>query len=284
MKHLAGFAAGLLGIAALATAQAKSPGMVFPSDSPPAAAGGAAGLLESVCPGKVLAGKAVACKGACPASTGFAGTTEPDGWWVSAVTRGHFLSPSSDDAALAMAGCEPHAANFGGTVLLTSQAGGWKMRWYKAGLITDQCHKLPREDGRDLLVCSGGWTGQGITSMSLFLIDLAAASPEEGKPFFRAEDSTGACGGMDRDHPGPIAAASIDKVAFLDRKTGGLPAISVTASFGRKAMTPAQWQSCIDGKLPPTPVKTYNLEFQFDGREYKPVPASAAAARLFEEQ
>jgi len=276
----------LLAAAAIAGAQNKPAATsILTSDGQPAAAAGAAEMLQAVCPGNVMAGKGISCKGACPEETGFAGTTEPDGWWVSAVTRGHFLSATSDDAALAMAGCEPHAANFGGTVLLTRQGGRWTKRWYKSGVMTDECHKVAAPDGHDLLVCTGGWTGQGINAMSLFLMDLHAKDPsQEADYFFRAEDSMGACGGMDSANPEPVVSASLDKVEFLSRKISGLPVISVTASYGKKPMKAGDWQACMDGKMAAPAEKTYQIEYQFDGNVYKPAAASAAAAKLFEAQ
>jgi hypothetical protein len=272
----------VLFVAAIAGAQTKPPGrMAFASDSKAADTGGAVEILQAVCPGNVSAGKGVACKGACPESTTMAGTVEPEGWSVSAVTRGHFLSPTSDDAALAMGGCEPHASNWGGTVLLTRLNGRWTMRWYKAGVMTDTCHKVARDDGRELLVCSAGWTGQGEEIGNLLLTDLKADDPEQG--FFRAEDSMATCG-VDRDQPQPVVAANIEKVEFLSKRINGLPGISVTADYGKRTMKPSDWQACIDGKLARPATKTYQIEFQFDGKNYRPAQASQAAARVFEGQ
>ncbi len=282
MKHFTMCAAFLFS-ASIALAQTKpSAGMAFPSDSQPASTAGAAEMLQAVCPGKVEAGKGVSCKGDCPEPTGFAGNAEPGGWWVSAVTRGHFLSATSDDAALAMAGCESHAESFGGTILLTREGNRWKMRSYKSGLTTDKCHKVTREDGRDLLVCAGGWTGQGEVFGNLFLTDLRTGQTIGDTAFFRTEDSVGTCGGLDREHPEPVIAATIDRVDFLPGKSHGLPGIVVTASYGKKPIKSSDWQSCIDGKLAPPPTKAYQIEFQFDGTNYRPTPSSAAAVKVFE--
>ena len=67
-------------------------------------------------------------------------------WQVASVIHGHFLSPTSNDAALSVLGCESHSMNFGGTVLLTRQPKKWKMLWYKPGVQTEQCHKVPLAD------------------------------------------------------------------------------------------------------------------------------------------
>ena len=134
----------LLLISACVTACAQ----VFPSDGRPPAQAGGAEMLEAVCPGQVTTTPAIGCQTGCPEFTTFF-----DGhgdWSLKVITRGHFLSQASQDAALSTLGCEPHSENSGGTVLLTRRAGQWVMLWYKAGVDTSQCHKIPLRDARDI--------------------------------------------------------------------------------------------------------------------------------------
>ena len=93
-------------------------------------------------------------------------------WTLTRVTRGHFLSPTSEDAALSMEGCEPHSENFAGTILLTKHDGQWVMDWYKEGSVTQQCHKIRLKTGRDILVCIGQSGAQGVVWTDLYLEDL----------------------------------------------------------------------------------------------------------------
>ena len=47
-------------------------------------------------------------------------------WEADGVLFGHFLSATSEDAVVNCLGCEGHPALFGGTLLLTKEAGEWK--------------------------------------------------------------------------------------------------------------------------------------------------------------
>src|SRR6202022_3007343 len=110
---------------------------IFPSDGKNPRQVNGAKLLETVCPGNVVTGKEIECRTGCPESTSFGSIGDHDfEWSLGAVTQGHFLSPTSYDAVLWMQGCEPHSANFGGTVLLTRRSQQWMMLWYQGGIET----------------------------------------------------------------------------------------------------------------------------------------------------
>src|SRR5262249_41061917 len=125
------------------------PETIFPSESKDPKMADGARLLETVCPGRVAVGKEIECGGPCP---DFTGLPEFGSWKLEAVTRGHFLSPISDDVALAMTGCESHSENWGGTILMTRASGVWRMLWYKSGVHTDECHKTVLKNKREILV------------------------------------------------------------------------------------------------------------------------------------
>jgi len=158
-------------------------------------------LLEAVCPGDVTTGKDIARKTGCPDFTGFGKIGDRFSWSLGAVTRGHFLSPTSDDAVLWMQGCESHQDNFGGTVLLTKRSQRWSMLWYKTAVQTARCHKVRLRNGREILVCMGGAGAQGATATSLYSKDLLSPKPtlmaggsDDDGTFFAAFDSTELCG------------------------------------------------------------------------------------------
>jgi hypothetical protein len=207
------------------------------------------------------------------------------------VTRGHFLSPTSDDAMLSVDGCEPHSENFGGTILLTRNFKGWEMMWYTRGIETSQCHKVPLQDTREILVCIGRYGGQGDIWTELYSEDLLRPTTNlmaaEAPSFFAAFDNTLTCGDHFKDeaHPFPITRSFIDKVEFQAIATGRVSAISVMASFGRNTTTPERVLACIRAsngasEFAPT-VRSYHLDFVFDGHTYKPTAASAETARMF---
>ena len=281
---------GLLLFLVAAVAWAQPQKTIFPSDSKDPKQSDGAALLEAVCPGRVVVGKGVQCQMKCPE---FTGLSEFSGWTLLAVTRGHFLSPESDDAALAMTGCEPHSENWGGTILLTHRAQEWMMLWYKAGVETSQCHKVKLEDNREILVCLGSDGGQGLLWTQLYVEDLQAPRPalmagENG--FFGIFDSTETCGWMSDDisKPDPLIHAYIERVIFRDVR-GSVAAISATAAYGERKMTRKDVDICTHQsrtKVPKTldflpPTKRHRIDFLFENGSYRLDPRTESAARIF---
>ena len=278
----------MAGSACLLCAQ-KDPEPVFPKDGKVPSETDSRELLQAVCPGQVRLGESIGCGKTCPAFTAFHGDEED--WSVIGVTRGHFLSPTSDDALLSVDGCEPHMANFGGTILLTRQADGWRMQWYKDGVITSQCHKILLLNGRELLVCidTGGFTG--VFNTALYVEDLlrpaATLMAEDEAPFFSAPNTVLTCGydPENQSKPDPVTRAFIERVEFTPDVP---PAISVTASYGESVLTAAAAKACALSRdrsaAIVVPVTSYRLDFVFDGRDYKPTAASAKVASIFAAQ
>jgi hypothetical protein len=271
------------------------PALFFPSDGEDPKLAGGAELLEAVCPGRVVSGEEVACHTPCPTGTSFHG--EDMDRTLQRVTRGHFLSPKSDDVVLSIGGCEAHDTNFGGSILLTRRSGHWTMLWYKAGVHTGQCHKVPLADGREILACTGEDGSQGFYLRTLYVEDLLKPSLSlraAGKGgFFTAWDDTTTCLFWIRESepdPSHITRSYIERVEFGPPQKNGPPTISITATVGKKVLTPEELHACTESKfskiLDPgliffPPMKTYHLEFFFDGHTYKPTPARAVAVKLF---
>lgn len=81
-----------------------------------------------------------------------------------------------------------------------------------------------------------------------------------------------------------MTRAFIEKVEFPASPPGGAGSkISVIASFGQRSIDPDSAKACIQT---PTvfvqlPVKSYHLDFVFDGYTYQPASASVETARMF---
>jgi hypothetical protein len=259
-----------------------APKPVFPDDSQDPKQAGGAELLEAVCPGHVAVGDQIQCKIACPEDTAFA--NQDSGWELARVTRGHFLSLESDDAALRMYGCEPPSLGFGGTILLSRKAGTWTMLWYHAGTDTGKCHKMKVSSGRQILVCLGGYGGQGYIFQTLSAEDLTSpVDNASGKRFFSTRDTVSTCGWNVRDEskPIPLARNYIERVDFRIRPDGSTRGLSVFARRGERSMTQAQVRACTDeqslnrphkGIDFSPPAKPYRVDFTFDGRTFKRAP------------
>ena len=150
------------------------------------------------------------------------------------------------------------------------------MLWYKGGVETRHCHKVPLRDGRDILVCVNGWEHMGQQWVGLYFIDLLDAEKPGG--FFTAWSNLF----VPCDDPS-LYLSTIDKVEFLAKKINDLPVTSVTASLGEKQRSHEDIEACKRDPdsmaLPPS--KTYRMEFVFNGHGYEPTPSSAAIVRLF---
>ena len=279
-------------LTALAWAQpAGAPKPVFPDDTQDPKQAGGAELLEAVCPGHVVVGKYIECKIVCPVDIAFKNESE---WTLGAVTRGHFLSPTSDDAVLSMEGCEPHSYNFGGTILLTRKAGKWTKLWYKGGVPTETCHRGKLQSGREILVCLGESGGQGFESTDLYIEDLlspkGALMADDGAKFFSIDDTIATCGYdfENKSKPFPIKHAFVERVDFQNAGDGTLLGLSAFAHQGERTLTVVQVQECIDEGSPVKPhrglsfnppTKPYRVDFKFDGKQMVRVGGSPGAPK-----
>lgn len=270
----------LILISAIAWAQ---PPVAFPSDvQNPQSAGGSA-LLEAVCPGHVVAEKEISCNTPCPS---FAGLPELAPWRLVGVLLGSFLSPNSDDAVLAMGGCEAHALGFGGAVMLTRDSGQWKMLWYKAGIPMDKCHKVRQTTGREILVCLGFYGAAGVETTALMVEDLTQPTvlswdeKDAGNRIVDVFDNSFTCGENfnDLSKPLPIRREYLESVEFQQGSGGRLRRLRVRGRMGKRAMTPQDVEACNRDMavrrlsfVPPT--KPFRAEFTFDGIGFKRVAA-----------
>jgi hypothetical protein len=273
-------------------------GQLFPSDGLPFDQAEDKELIETVCPSRVEHGGKVNCGRYCPSASAFGKWGDHFDWDLVRVTRGHFLSPTSEDAVISTEGCEPHSTNFGGSILLTRRNERWRMLWYEGGVKTQQCHKIQLKSGREILVCLGEYGGQGNVWKELYVEDLltpvgSLMSGDKFPGFFSIEDSTLACGFNQEDeaHPFPVMRANIEDVEF---KGESIPIISVKFTLGKTPMTFEAAKACFAQQNNRTnsggarwslpQLRRHQMNFAFDGHSYKPTPASAALAKRLELQ
>lgn len=90
--------------------------------------------------------------------------------------EGNFLrGQSSQILAGYLSSCEPHAANFGGSVLFEKVNGSIVFKGYKPGNVFSGCASIPGDNGRDRLFCSAGGMGQGYLETGIFEVLLKRA-------------------------------------------------------------------------------------------------------------
>ena len=243
---------------------AQSPPAPISSDAATTRPGERLALLQPACGARYENG----CH-SCPPGTEFPN----DQLNLKGVVYGHFLGPTSDDAAVGFFGCESHASGLGGTLLLSRQNNAWKLVSIRPATIVNDCKKLKTHDGHDVLICFGQDGHQGVIDEYLYLLDFERPwDPQQGLDiFFMVNDSAGSCTLIDRPREG-LVSGTIERVSFAQEGR-----IVVETRLG--SITAAQFKAiekdCLAGD--PTPLalrlatvrRTYT--FSFNGRTVTPI-------------
>jgi hypothetical protein len=204
-------------------------------------------------------------------------------WAISSVITGHFSSAGSEEVIVSSDSCYPQYPGIGIQVLLGKRNGKW-IKLEDSMSSRDACTRRKMPSGREFLICeSWGYHRDGEVSHS-----LSTAMVEDdklaGRELFRASDTTAQC------WEGTAENAEIKDVVFH-----GLD-ISITATAGFFQMNGRRLEQCraafadavqTTGKgvkqyPQPPAVKTYKIQYLFDGKGYTLTPASRAAAALFD--
>ena len=222
-------------------------------------------LMNSVCQGGAQTGVCSVCPSFVEDS-GF-----DDKMTLEGVTYGKFLNGKDTYALLDLSGCEPHANNFGGSVLLRWRGlTRWDLVKYFPGLRSFDCQRYPATGGRELLLCRGDYGGMGVVDTSLFSLDFArfaaGATEPDASTLFTLEDSREAC----------IKTASAQHLLdWGPVRLGGRPGLRVTLSSG-SGPTGKTLDTCRDTRLN-IPTRAYTLEYSFDGKAFLPTTTTQAA-------
>jgi hypothetical protein len=263
-------------------------------------------LAASVCAVAVKRDKGnllVGCR-SCPPFEGDEG--QPDGKIASnpdtffpleAVVRGSFTRKGAQQAALVFEGCEPHAANYGGTLLVEKAPDGWNALHYASAFHPRDCKPYRREDGRDLLVCRYFDAHQTTASVTIWSFDFAAASADDAEKGWEvilgtSDNSSSVCLGVP---PWGVSAMTVSGYAIRDVNGDGKQDLVIDV---RRASVPyskafedkmrkeceRQMHANPDGMpyvKPSTflpPAVTTSLEYVYNGTKF--VPTAAAQKKL----
>jgi hypothetical protein len=238
-----------------------------------------AAITAAICDGHAQEGRCDTCPGgsSAPDPTGIA-------FSLGRVILGHFLAPNSTDAFAAISGCEQMHASIGWGFLLTQRAGKWEKLEEALGVELGHCHAMQFHSGRQLLVCEDYRMEQFNLTHSVTAV-FAKGQSIGFRNLLSATDTTRYCYPQDRPQK-----AQIDKIEFRDLNGDGIDDISFTASFGTLRDSERRQQLCQDaydrkrGARRPEPkvMKTYRIEYLFDGQRFSLTKASQPAAKLFE--
>jgi hypothetical protein len=193
----------------------------------------------------------------CPAYTSSDGDTFGDGAAVGPYNFGSFVSPGANEAYVQLSGCEPHVNNWVGAVLLRKVKTKWKFIRYDAGTQLVDCIPFVYESGADLLVCRGGWSGQGV---SIGAGDATYIGPNKSSQnvLINTTDSSGACYRR-------FDVVNITNVTRRVKSTSQYLDVSVSEQHGTR---PEGDDACAE----PTVGRAVNhmLTFNFDGKVFTP--------------
>jgi hypothetical protein len=236
-----------------------------------------AAISVAMCDGKAEQGRCDTCPG----------SSDPDasgmGFSLGRVIMGHFLAPDSVDAFANISGCRQMHASIGWGLLLTRRRGKWEKLDELLGLELDYCQAMRFRSGRQLLICEDYRMEQFNLTHSITAV-FAKGHSIGFRNLLSATDTTRYCYKQDRPQN-----AQIDKIEFRGLNGGGMEVVAFTASFGTLPDSERRQELCKDaeagkpGARRPEPkvMKTYRIEYLFDGQRFTLTKASQAAAKLF---
>jgi hypothetical protein len=183
----------------------------------------------------------------------------------SSIMYGRFLGVGETNAILDMQGCEPHANNFGGTMILRWRGlTNWEFLRYEPGVRSGDCLKYATKAGHDLRVCQTFWGGMGFTVEGFGLYDYTRKSVP-GDALVTITSNSDQC-----VEPN-LNDFNILKVDRPNINRDNRPDLRIQVSE-RHAQLPKAGE-CSD-KLQWGLVKKLVLEFLFDGTKFVPAPAT----------
>jgi hypothetical protein len=216
-------------------------------------------------------------------------------WPLESLVRGSFSRPGADEVAAIFEGCEPHAANYGGTLFAAKTATGYKAMTYASGLHPERCEPYRRKDGRDLLVCSWSDAHQSTAFTQVLAYDLTRAVPDDPLKGWSAlatvsRNDYAVCWGVSPEVG--VVQGKLLGYHFEDRNRDGVPDLVIEVLHRRTPLTPAldkrvlkacaeaQAKDPDDGRidvpaLVGKPAKE-TLELIFDGQGFRPTTKTAA--------
>jgi|SoiMethySBSTD1v2_1073268.scaffolds.fasta_scaffold424105_2 hypothetical protein len=207
-----------------------------------------------------------------------------------AVTRtaGSFTKPGVQELAVTFDGCEPHAGNYGGTMLYRKQQDAWVVASYTSGMHPQRCQPYRLREGRDVLICEWSDAHQGTGSQNVFVYDFAAPDRECWTDLAGFVDDSFLCEG----EPGkPLTWSTLDRVRIQDvdrdgildlriegRERSGLPSrrfqdVCMKKLSKEQIPTPAELEAehALLG-----PLKRVVYDFISDGAHFRPLSGPAA--------
>ncbi|MCW5312958.1 hypothetical protein GTQ43_03560 [Nostoc sp. KVJ3] len=211
----------------------------------------------------------LSCKN-CPSFTAYSGS----GGTLTSVVYGSFTKAGTREALIDLGDCEPHAGNWGGTVLLRHTNNGWSRVRYEKGFRSNICLKIPNRTGRHSLICEASHLGQGYLSTQLNALEIGSTKTTTTN-LLKVGSNTGSC------NP-PYYEVQIKDFLTQDTNKDGFPDLVVRVSEAMEAKNTSRGnnEGCVDYRLPKP--KFYQLTFLSNGQSFRPTPTTANLMKRLE--
>lgn len=227
-------------------------------------------LMRGICGAGNISEKQgqISCQ-TCPDST----TDNSIGGTLTSVIYGNFTKAGNQEALVDLGGCEAHAANFGGTVLLHRSNNGWSKVRYERGLRSNSCLKIRNRTGRDSLICQNSYMGQGHLMDWIEAVEISTTQTQNTR-LLEVESNTATC------RP-PYYEVQIKDFLLRDTNKDNRPDLIIKVSETRepKSITRSNNDQC-DPRLPKP--KQHQLTFVFNGQSFRPTAATTKLIRQLE--
>jgi hypothetical protein len=190
------------------------------------------------------------------------------------VVYGHFLSPTSEDALVSGDAGESRPEGSGGSLLLTKKENEWVPVWYKSAIISRYCRRVQLETGRHILLCENEDGGMGHRYHDLFVLDPLAPADWRDSALLTADSFVDQCHEDQRQ--------SIERIVAPRQLQHGRVGLTVYARSGRQILKGSRRKACIENRpIPPPAMRSYKLDFVFDGARFQIAPWSTDGATAF---
>ena len=215
-------------------------------------------VAASICPAAVVrdAGKLrVGCR-ACPP---FDASIGPDGQVVIDPPReggfyelenlidGSFTEPGKPEVAAVFSGCEPHVANWGGTLLAERQGAVWVQKSYRSGFHPALCKTFAKPDAHDALVCLWETDHQSNAHWMLDTYDFKLGDeqhPESGWDNLLTLDDNSVSGCWNNKPSNGVITAN--RITDFVVQPSAPPKLVVSVQFAGGRATPAYLAKCAE--------------------------------------
>jgi len=214
----------------------------------------------------------------CPAyTTGGAGAEAPKplgaaekpelyAWPVLQVSGSFTRSRARQQmVVLAATNCEPHASNFGGSVLLDRTGPSASLIEYDRGFTPTTCKAHAVEGGRNAVLCETAYSQSGIVEQSLVFRDFTEPWDEtvDHALFTLESDEVNVCSTANDADQGPFLMSNLKDFDWADTNHDGRPDAVATIQYATFPMAAPLKKHCSDlGAFWKTARKTARLAFE----------------------